>query len=55
MLSTIVALKEGGIEFVILLSSFSVQGDLHAIPPTDIIPYAHAKVEIALEKVFGDR
>ena len=55
MLSTIVALKEGGIEFVVLLSSFSVQGDLHAIPPTDIIPYAHAKVEIALEKVFGDR
>lgn len=55
MRSTFVALKEGGIESVVLLSSFAVQGDLHAIPPTDIVPYAFAMVEIALEDVFGGR
>ncbi|KAJ5105678.1 hypothetical protein NUU61_003025 [Penicillium alfredii] len=55
MRRTLVALKEGGIESVILLSSFTVQGDIHAIPPTDIVPYIHAKVEIALDDVFGGR
>ncbi|KAJ5208472.1 hypothetical protein N7449_002851 [Penicillium cf. viridicatum] len=55
MRHTFVALKQGGIEFVVLLSSFLVQGDLHATPPTDIIPDIHAKVEIALESVFGSR
>ncbi|KAJ5819972.1 hypothetical protein N7474_005563 [Penicillium riverlandense] len=53
MRRTIVALKEGGIESVVLLSSFTVQGDLRTIPPTDIVPYLHARVEIALEDVFG--
>lgn len=55
MRSTITALKEGGVEFVVLLSSFTVQGDKHAIPPTEIVPFLHARVEIALEDVFGDQ
>lgn len=55
MRSTLEALKESGIEAVVLLSSFTVNGDLRAIPPTDIVPYFHAKVEIALGDVFGDR
>lgn len=55
MRSTIEALKEGGIESVVLLSSFTVQGDIRAIPPTEIVPYLHAKVEISLEDVSGDR
>ncbi|KAJ5615739.1 hypothetical protein N7537_000853 [Penicillium hordei] len=55
MRHTFVALKKGGIEFVVLLSSFLVQGDRHATPPTEIVPYVHAKVEIALESVFGNR
>lgn len=54
MRRTLVALK-GGVEFVVLLSSFAVQGDLQAIPPTDIVPYIHTKVGIALEDVFGGR
>lgn len=55
MRSTMEALKEGGIESVVLLSSFTVQGDIRAIPPTEIVPFLHARVEIALEDVFGDR
>ncbi|KAJ6113225.1 hypothetical protein N7523_006542 [Penicillium sp. IBT 18751x] len=55
MRRTFMALKTGGIEFVVLLSSFAVQGDLHAIPLTDIVPCVHAKVEINLEDVFGNQ
>lgn len=55
MRSTLEALKESGIEAVVLLSSFTVNGDLCAIPPADIVPYFHAKVEIALGDAFGDR
>lgn len=32
-----------------------MNGDLRTIPPTDIVPYFHAKVEVALGDVFGDR
>lgn len=35
------------------LSSFTVQGDRAAIPPDQLIPYAHAQAEMSLEKVFG--
>jgi uncharacterized protein YbjT (DUF2867 family) len=55
MRSTLVALKEGGIESVVFLSSLAVYGDPHAIPSTDIIPYIHAQVEISLADVFGDQ
>ncbi|KAB8067972.1 hypothetical protein BDV29DRAFT_185335 [Aspergillus leporis] len=49
------ALKEAGMEFVVFLSSFLILTDIHAVPPTDIVPWEHAQVEIALEEVFeGD-
>jgi len=45
------ALKEAGIEYVVFLSSFSIGPgqDLRQIPPSELIPYVHAQVEIALE------
>jgi uncharacterized protein YbjT (DUF2867 family) len=55
LLSTAEALKAGGIELVVLLSSFTVQGDIRAIPQSDFIGYAHAQVELSLETVFGPR
>lgn len=53
MRSTIEALKTAGIESVVFLSSFSVLGDIRAIPQEDVIPYLHAQVEINLTEVFG--
>ena len=53
MKSTIKALKLSGIELVVLLSSFTVRGDLKAIQPSEVIPYGHAQVEINLEEIFG--
>jgi uncharacterized protein YbjT (DUF2867 family) len=53
MRSTIKALKDSGIEFVVFLSSVSVQGDIREITPASFIPYAHAQVEIGLDEVFG--
>ena len=48
------ALKAGGIESVVFLSSFAVEGDIHAVRSTDFIAFRHAQVEIALEEVFGN-
>ncbi|CAG8885938.1 unnamed protein product [Penicillium egyptiacum] len=53
MRSTIEALKASGITFVVFLSSISVEGDIREIPPTLYIPYAHARVEVNLDEVFG--
>jgi uncharacterized protein YbjT (DUF2867 family) len=54
MKSAIEALKSAGIEYVVFLSSYSIQADdLKSVPPSDIIPYAHAQVELNLEEVFG--
>jgi uncharacterized protein YbjT (DUF2867 family) len=53
MKSTIEALKSAGIVQVVLLSSYTVQGDLEAIPSNDIIPFLHAQVEINLRQIFG--
>ena len=53
MKATIQALKDAGIEMVAFLSSFTVQGDRKAIPPSEIISYMHAQVEINLEEIFG--
>ena len=46
-------LKAAGVEFVVFLSSLSVQGNPASIPPSEIIPWAHAQAEIALADVFG--
>lgn len=53
MRGTIEALKAGGVEFVVFLSSFAVQGDVRGIEPSNIIAYLHGQVEINLEEVFG--
>ncbi|KUI53609.1 hypothetical protein VP1G_00987 [Cytospora mali] len=47
------AMKDAGIEYVIFLSSASIeQGtDIRSIPKERAIPYAHAQVEIAVEEV----
>ena len=53
MKSTLEALKSAGIEMVVFLSSFTIQGDPEAIQPSEAIPFAHAKVEVNLREVFG--
>ncbi|KAJ5903257.1 hypothetical protein N7504_005640 [Penicillium tannophilum] len=54
MRQTIESLKASGVEFVVFLSSVSVQGDIRKVPPEEYIPYAHAQVEVNLDEVFGD-
>lgn len=53
MKSTIMAMKEAGIEYVVFNSSYSVGlfNSLSDITPSDLIAYAHARVEIILEEV----
>ncbi|KAJ7852425.1 hypothetical protein B0H13DRAFT_1904644 [Mycena leptocephala] len=50
------ALRAAGVEFVVFLSSFSVdmyEPAIDSVPAQEIIPYAHAQVEVALEEIFG--
>ncbi|KAF8176727.1 hypothetical protein K438DRAFT_1607332 [Mycena galopus ATCC 62051] len=52
------ALKAAGVDFVVFLSSFSVEEyepAIDSIPAHEIIPYSHAQVEVALQEVFGER
>ncbi|KAM7189031.1 hypothetical protein V8F20_010334 [Naviculisporaceae sp. PSN 640] len=52
---SIKAMKNAGVEFVVFLSTASIiVDDIRSIPPTELIPHAHAKVEIALEETFGE-
>ncbi|KAK0613691.1 hypothetical protein B0T14DRAFT_405455, partial [Immersiella caudata] len=53
MLSAIQALKAAGITFVVFLSSGSLRGDPATTNPKELIAYAHAKVELNLQSVFG--
>ncbi|KAL2129229.1 hypothetical protein VTI74DRAFT_8058 [Chaetomium olivicolor] len=53
MRSTIQALKSAGIEFLVFLSSFGVDGDLRSIQPTDLSAFVHGQVEINLDEVYG--
>ena len=53
MKSTIEALKSAGIELVVFLSSYTVQGDPKEIQPSQPIPWVHAQVEINLGEIFG--
>ncbi|KAK6383390.1 hypothetical protein LTS17_002682 [Exophiala oligosperma] len=45
------AMKDAGLEYVVLLSSSSLQrvGDLRAVERTDFIPFIHAQAELAME------
>ncbi|KAJ5899381.1 NAD(P)-binding protein [Penicillium taxi] len=53
MRASIEALKEAGIEFVVLLSSFTIEGEASDVSSDKIIPFVHAQVEIGLQEVFG--
>ncbi len=56
MKETLEAMKSSGIEFVVLLSSFTVESTGHPlreVPPSAMIPYMHAQVEASLEDVYG--
>ena len=53
MRSTLVALKLGGVDFVVFLSTYNIKGDPRDILPSEVIPYVHAQVEIAIDDVFG--
>ena len=53
MRSTLQALREMGVKLDVFLSSFTFKGDLNDIPLGDIMPFAHARVEMNLEEIFG--
>lgn len=53
MRGTLTALKEAGVEFVVFLSSYTISGELRDVEPSDLIPFIHAQVEIALDEIFG--
>ena len=55
MRATIEALRSGGIEFAVFVSSFTIYTDkgLRDIPASDYIPYVHAQIEANLDDVFG--
>lgn len=50
---TLEALKVAGIQFVVFLSSYTVVGDPREIPPSELIPFVHAQIEISLQETFG--
>ncbi|KAF7302507.1 hypothetical protein HMN09_00885100 [Mycena chlorophos] len=48
------ALRDGGVENIVFLSSFGVKTEgaaLRAIPPSDVIPYRYAQIEIGVEEL----
>ncbi|KAJ5272417.1 hypothetical protein N7478_007542 [Penicillium angulare] len=51
--TALITLKSSGIQTIVLLSSFSIENDIHAISRTDFVPYRHAQAEISLMNVFG--
>lgn len=53
MKATLQAMKSAGVEFVVFLSSYTIEGELDEIPPSEMIAYAHARVEMSLDEVFG--
>lgn len=54
MKSTFQAMKAGGIESVVFLSSYTVAGRaLESFEASEVIPFIHAQAEISLHSVFG--
>lgn len=54
MRGTLQALRDGGVENIVFLSSYTVAmypEGLETIPPQEVIPYAHAQAEIAIAEV----
>jgi uncharacterized protein YbjT (DUF2867 family) len=54
MKSTLKAMKSAGINFVVFLSSYTISGDPCDVPPSEVIPYVHAQIELNLDEVYGD-
>lgn len=54
MKGTAEALKAAGVEFVVLLSSYTI-GDARPadVQPSEFIPYTHARLEVTLDEVYG--
>lgn len=53
MRATLTALKSAGVGFVVFLSSYTVTGEPRDVPPSEVITYVHAQVEISLDEIFG--
>ncbi|PYI03208.1 NmrA-like family protein [Aspergillus sclerotiicarbonarius CBS 121057] len=53
MRASFTALRDAGIESVVLLSSFGVQGDIRSVSSEHVIAYVHAQAEVSLQEVFG--
>ena len=53
MRASLAVLKSAGINFVVFLSSCTVQGDPHDVSPSELIGYLHAQIEVNLEDIFG--
>ncbi|KAF2171021.1 hypothetical protein M409DRAFT_64012 [Zasmidium cellare ATCC 36951] len=53
MKGTIQALKDGGVEYVVFLSSFTVTDPASSVPPAELIGHQHAQIEVSLEDVYG--
>jgi len=54
MLSAFQALKDGGIQHVVFLSSFTVpKVGMEDVQPADMISYIHSQAEVSLRKVFA--
>lgn len=54
MKGTAQALKAAGVDFVVLLSSYTVGDTPPAdVQPSEVIPYAHARLEVTLDEVYG--
>ncbi|EMC96172.1 hypothetical protein BAUCODRAFT_33513 [Baudoinia panamericana UAMH 10762] len=54
MKASLQALKSAGVEYIVFLSSFTINTPSPAdIEPSELIPYVHAQVELSLDSVFG--
>lgn len=54
MKGTAEALKAAGVEFVVLLSSYTIgDAQLADVQPSEFIPYSHARLELTLDEVYG--
>lgn len=53
MKATLQASKESGIDFVVFLSSFTINKPLDDVPSNERIPWIHAQVEKNLEEIYG--
>lgn len=53
MRAALQAMKDGGIEYVVFLSSFTILPgqDLKSIGPSELIPFVHSSVEVTIDEI----